>query len=174
MNANLIETRRQPQNDKERAKAKRIWAAYRWTWGMYWALGTKQGWECAICGRSATSSALNGELDGLNIDHRHFRVICHRVGLNGILDGHEQDAKWMAEVPEFPDTRVWGMTKKNVQEMARELALPKSVRGLLCPGRHGKAGQGCCNRLLGRVDNIEWLESSANYLKNPPAKSLQI
>jgi hypothetical protein len=40
-----------------------------------------------------------------------------------------------------------------------------TVRGLLCGGRW--AG---CNRKLGRIDHIEWLERVLLYLKNPPAK----
>jgi len=40
-----------------------------------------------------------------------------------------------------------------------------SIRGLLCGGRF--AG---CNRRLGRMDNIQWLENVLAYLKNPPAQ----
>lgn len=43
----------------------------------------------------------------------------------------------------------------------------KSVRGLLCGGRY--AG---CNRKLGRVDSITWLENMLEYLKNPPAQQV--
>jgi hypothetical protein len=41
----------------------------------------------------------------------------------------------------------------------------KSVRGLLCGGRHYG-----CNRRLGRVDNGFWLDNASQYLKNPPAQ----
>jgi hypothetical protein len=41
----------------------------------------------------------------------------------------------------------------------------ETVRGLLCGGRW--AG---CNRKLGRIDHIDWLEKVLAYLKNPPAK----
>lgn len=162
---------REPQTLQERAKAKRLWKAYRWTWAMYWALGTKQGWKCAICGRSAKNSALNGQLDGLNLDHIHFHVRATKLGLTScarLLDG----MKWIVTVDEFTEIEIYGLTKKGVETAAREVALPKSVRGLLCPGRHGKAGHGCCNRLLGRVDNPDWLEKARNYLLNPPAKDL--
>jgi hypothetical protein len=43
----------------------------------------------------------------------------------------------------------------------------ESVRGLLCGGRW--AG---CNRRLGRIDNVEWLENVVLYLKNPPAQQI--
>jgi hypothetical protein len=42
-----------------------------------------------------------------------------------------------------------------------------SVRGILCGGKW--AG---CNRRLGNIDNIEWLEAVVAYLKNPPAQEL--
>jgi hypothetical protein len=168
----LIGVGRQPRTQQERDKAKRIWAAYRWTWDRYWQLGVKQGWKCGICGRSASNSALNGKLDGLNIDHIHFHVRSERLGMSAPARVLES-LKWIATVDEFPEIVLYGMTKKGTEAVAREIALPKSVRGLLCPGRHGKAGHGCCNRLLGRVDNIEWLEASAGYLRNPPAKGLQ-
>jgi hypothetical protein len=133
-------------------------------------LGVKQGWKCAICGRSASNSTLNGQLDGLNIDHRHFSIKSQRVACS---DQDFVGGKWMAEVNEFA-IRVYSDTKKAAVAKARELALPKSVRGLLCPGRHGKAGHGCCNRLLGRVDNPEWLEKARNYLLDPPTKGLTV
>jgi Recombination endonuclease VII len=41
------------------------------------------------------------------------------------------------------------------------------VRGILCGGRW--AG---CNRKLGRIDNIDWLEKVLLYLKSPPAKKI--
>lgn len=41
----------------------------------------------------------------------------------------------------------------------------KSVRGLLCGGRHYG-----CNRRLGRVDNVEWLRNMVAYLLDPPAQ----
>ena len=171
---NLADTRidddRQPQTQRERDKAKRIWAAYRWTWAMYWALGVKQGWKCGICGRTAS----NGALDGLNLDHEHFSIQSRRVDdprANLIAMG----LKWRAETTVQGRHLVkYAKTKVAAETALREDALPLSVRGLLCPGRHGKAGHGCCNRLLGRVDNPEWLLKAHNYVIDPPAKGLQI
>jgi hypothetical protein len=164
---------RQPQNEQERAKAKRILKEYGWTWGMYWALGTKQGWKCAICGRIAKNSALNGQLDGLNIDHTHFKVFARR--LDPILEAPmmAMNFRWWAHT--YVNGHIiqkYAKTQKAAIASVKEDALPLSVRGLLCPGRHGKAGSGCCNRLLGRVDNIEWLEQARNYLLDQPAKSV--
>lgn len=42
-----------------------------------------------------------------------------------------------------------------------------TVRGLLCGGRWKG-----CNRKLGHIDNITWLEKIIEYLKNPPARKL--
>ena len=61
---------------QERAKDKRLWKAYRWTWAMYQALGTLQGWKCAICGRIAT-----GGHSTLNLDHEHFKIYTRRLTL---------------------------------------------------------------------------------------------
>lgn len=154
-----MENMTEPQTPQERAKAKRLWKAYRWTWGMYWALGTKQGWACGICGRIAKNMPLN-------VDHEHFRVQIQRVGK--LWHGN-------AVFKDGSCTPLLASPKKVILVAAiREVALPLSVRGLLCPGRHGKAGHGCCNRLLGRVDNPDWLEKARNYLLNPPAKDLDI
>jgi hypothetical protein len=43
----------------------------------------------------------------------------------------------------------------------------RSVRGLLCGGRHWG-----CNRRLGRVDNREWLMNASAYVENPPAQQI--
>jgi len=43
----------------------------------------------------------------------------------------------------------------------------KSVRGLLCGGRHYG-----CNRRLGRVDNREWLLNASSYVADPPAQKV--
>jgi hypothetical protein len=170
--ANLIDLGRLPQNPQEQAKAKRILKTYGWTWDMYWALGVKQGWRCAICGRTATSSALNGQLDGLNIDHTHFKVLARR--LDPVVDRalFGLNFRWLASTTvNEHEIQKYAKTKQVAIDAVKADALPLSVRGLLCPGRHGKAGQGCCNRLLGRVDNPDWLEKARNYLLNPPAKN---
>jgi hypothetical protein len=45
----------------------------------------------------------------------------------------------------------------------------QTVRGLLCGGRW--AG---CNRRIGKLDDIKWLEKVLQYLKNPPAPPVLI
>lgn len=168
---NILLPNIEPQTPQEWAKAKRLWKAYRWTWAMYQALGAKQGWKCAICGRRA-DGGVSGGLDRLNLDHRHFTVRVYRNSPEQIADGIP---KWVALVEDFdPVISACRGTKQAAIAAVKELALPCSVRGLLCPGRHGKAGHGCCNRLLGRVDNPDWLEKARNYLLNPPAKDLQL
>jgi len=145
---------------REKAKDKRLQKNYGislWHWGMIYGI---QDGRCAICGRPLNSKA--------NVDHEHFKITASRTPNPEMFS-----LKWRAETTIRGETIVGYATTKTVAiENARKIALPRSVRGLLCPGRHGKAGRGCCNRLLGRVDNIEWLEKAAAYLKNPPTRSL--
>lgn len=58
----------------------------------------------------------------------------------------------------------WGKTQKEAKDVLLDVALPLSVRGLLCPGRYTG-----CNRLMGRIDKIDWLKKVIAYLENPPA-----
>jgi len=138
---------------QERAKDKRLWKAYRWTLAMYNALGEKQGWRCAICGRAVKEAPLQ-------VDHKHFKIWAIRGAKSGQLG-------WFAEVAEY-DVFEWAKTKVGAVRLAREKALPLSVRGLLCPGQHGTG----CNTKLGRVDKPEWLAKALEYVTNPPAKTL--
>lgn len=148
---------------QEKAKDKRLWKTYRWTLTMYNALGDLQGWKCAGCGREFK------DRQG-NLDHEHLKVETYRI----ITDYPFPEKKWQAAV-KFSDGRTYcgyGKTKVEAISDVKEKALPASVRGLLCPGRHGRAGHGCCNRLLGRVDCIWWLEAMVRYLKDPPARKI--
>jgi hypothetical protein len=47
------------------------------------------------------------------------------------------------------------------------LTLRQTVRGLLCGGRW--AG---CNRRIGRIDKLDWLQQVLAYLTNPPARQI--
>ena len=144
---------------RERDKDKRLRKTYGITLADYNRILAAQDGRCAICGREPKTKPLN-------VDHIHFHVTAHRIGLSGILPGNH-DPKWMAEVSEFPNIRVFGATRVAVEREARRLAFPRSVRGLLCAGRY--AG---CNRKLGRIDNREWLEKVLAYLLRPPAKEV--
>jgi hypothetical protein len=57
-------------------------------------------------------------------------------------------------------------------QQARQVALPRSVRGLLCPGKFGRVGHSSCNWLLGGIDHPAWLAKVLAYLKNPPARKI--
>jgi hypothetical protein len=103
----------------------------------------------------------------LVIDHEHF--------VTDVFRSPEAAQKWTAIV-RFKDGRTFtqlGPTKKAAIAAVKDQALPESVRGLLCPGRHGKAGHGTCNRLLGHVDNIPWLKAAIRYLEHPPAAMIR-
>jgi hypothetical protein len=124
---------------------------------FYDALLTEQGGCCGACGRPATDFTVS-----LNIDHEHFKVIA--VPSN-------EFAKWVASTT-LKDGRTWKTYAKTKAQAIHDLkrtVLPHSIRGLLCPGRYTG-----CNRLMGRIDRIDWLEKVLAYLKNPPAKRLTL
>jgi hypothetical protein len=141
---------------QEKSKDKRLWKCYRWTLAMYNALGERQHWRCAICGREALTMPLN-------VDHEHFKIESRRI----ITDYPAPEKMWESTT-KFKDGRTFravGLTKTLAIEALNDLALPASVRGLLCAGRY--AG---CNRKLGSIDNILWLKNSITYLEHPPAQ----
>lgn len=143
------------QEKREKEKFKRIWKNYRWTKEMYLALGEHQEWKCAGCGREAGAMPLN-------IDHEHFKVVTVKDKGRGL---------WLAKVS-LKDGRYfegYGEKKTEAVERVRDLALPASVRGLLCAGRY--AG---CNRKYGRIDDATWLRSMLNYTLYPPARRLEV
>ena len=148
---------------KLRAREKRLLKTYGISLAQYEEILKAQNGCCAICGRPATDFSIN-----LSVDHRHFRVKTEK--LSGKRGGAFSYAKWVAFVREF-DVMVTGKVKSAVIAEARRRSMPFSVRGLLCPGRHGPAGT-CCNRNLGRVDNPDWLHKALSYLENPPARKV--
>ena len=146
---------------QEKAKRTRLWKCYRWTLEMYNALGELQEWKCAGCGREAKTMPLN-------VDHFHFKIIARRDKEAEWTIGPHY--KWYAStLVEGQSIEEWGRTKIEAMAKVRERALPLSVRGLLCAGRY--AG---CNRKLGRIDQIPWLENMLKYLKDPPAQRLRM
>ena len=149
--------------DKERSRDKRLQNTYGITLAQYNAILAAQDGKCAVCGRPATDFTVS-----LNVDHMHFKVETVRI----LTDYPTPELKWQAKV-----TLPWAFVVyahkakyKAIAEVKRQ-AMPLSIRGLLCPGRHGPAGT-CCNRNLGRVDNISWLEKTLAYLKDPPARKV--
>jgi len=142
---------------KEKAKDRRLWKNYRWTLEMYNRLGELQGWKCAGCGKHVSEKSLN-------LDHYHFKIKLNK--LSGYSDG---DFKWFAETE--IDGKLFssnGRTQKIARQKLKDQALPVSVRGLLCAGRHGLG----CNTKLGRIDYPDWLRTMATYLENPPARQI--
>jgi hypothetical protein len=133
-------------------RGKRLWKNYRKTNEWYDEQRRKQYYRCGICGRHES------EFDQpLQVDHYHFKVFAHRSA----------DGNWYAHTVLHTQEIVDAVqrTKKDAIAAVRERALPKSVRGLLCPGRYRG-----CNRLLGHVDNPQWLENARSYVLDPPAK----
>lgn len=150
-------TKEKTAEQKERERDKRLRKAYRIGLDTRNEISTVQEHKCGICGRPESDFTTP-----LQVDHEHFRVEVFR--------GTALDAdKWVARAT-FKDGRwvtVMGPTQKIAKERVRNIALPMSIRGLLCPGRYTG-----CNRLLGRVDNPDWLAKAKNYVENPPAKKV--
>lgn len=141
---------------KEQDRDKRLRKTYGITLDQYNTILEAQGGKCAICGKLPKNMPLN-------VDHFHFKITTQRdTSLEKI------NLKWKAIANIPGSNEVWSKTKEGAIQIAKERALPLSIRGLLCPGRHGIG----CNTKLGRVDKIEWLESAINYLKNPPSRVL--
>ena len=128
---------------------------------MYNALGELQNWRCAGCGREVKTMPLN-------VDHFHFHIETRRM-LPDEYDITVPGAKWLAMVRDLNRPPFVAKTKVEAMRLAREDALPHSVRGLLCAGRY--AG---CNRKLGRIDDISWLRKVTAYLVDPPAKKINV
>jgi hypothetical protein len=130
---------------------------------FYDALLAEQCGCCGACGRPATDFTVS-----LNIDHEHFKVHTDRVIDSKLLALNLRWSAWTI----LKDGRGWNKLAKTqkqaIYDLKREV-LPHSIRGLLCPGRYTG-----CNRLMGRIDRIDWLEKVLAYLKNPPAKRLTL
>jgi Recombination endonuclease VII len=142
---------------KEKAKDKRLQSTYGITLEEYNKILEIQGGCCAACGRPAT--AFN---TSLNVDHEHFKVITIK----------EKTGHWRGEVTVLGKSFwTWGNTKQEAIDNAKKGFTKYSVRGLLCPGRHGPAGT-CCNRNIGRIDKPVWLRKVLAYLEDPPARKV--
>jgi len=153
--------------DQEKARDKRLRKTYGITLDLYNRILEFQDGRCGICGRLATEFKTS-----LNVDHRHIKIKIRRAP----KENHPV-IKWLAWTDDIKSENLpagyGGKTKEAAMELAKLSLMPYTVRGLLCPGRHGTAGHGCCNRLLGRVDNVEWLEKTIAYLVNPPAEQVR-
>lgn len=124
------------------------------------AIVDEQGGKCAACGRIFDGTVR------MEVDHEHLKVVSVRaknsifdeLGLHGI--------GWYAytQVLRSPS---WAKTKTVAIKLAKKCSLRKSVRGVLCGGRY--AG---CNRKIGRIDKIPWLQAVTAYLQNPPAQKV--
>lgn len=146
---------------RDRERDKRHKKNYRWSLERRNRLSAKQEHRCGICGKPESLFK-----QPLQIDHEHFKV--EVIQYSHAL---RSEFKWIAyaRFKNFSkDCSATGPTKEKAIAAVREIALPRSVRGLLCPGRY--AG---CNRLLGRVDNIIWLKNAIQYLENPPAEGIR-
>lgn len=146
---------RSESEEKERARDRRYRKAYRITLDTYNKIGDAQSWRCGGCGKHADDFKIN-----MNVDHEHFSITLKRNPLGG----------WFASTHirfRNADLSYWGKTQKAAREALKNIALPLSIRGLLCPGRYKG-----CNRRMGRLDDPIILRNLATYLENPPARQV--
>ena len=139
---------------------------------FYVDLYNLQHGKCAVCGKEPLPGGMP-----LVIDHKHFRVKVAKndgaawfgmVQMNGMAQYDRFGGGWCA-MADLDSVVVWqwAKTKDAAIAAAKKAGMKYSIRGLLCPGRWSG-----CNRLMGRVDNIEWLEKTLAYLRKPPARIL--
>lgn len=153
------------QEQRDRERDKRLRQTYGITLEQYNQILVAQDGKCAICGRPATDFSIS-----LNVDHEHGKIRVRRVNsLNKDFMLFPPGIKWVASVELRGKCIInYDRTKKQAVVDLKKHILPLSVRGLLCPGRHGTG----CNTKLGRADKIWFLEKALEYLKNPPARKI--
>lgn len=115
------------------------------------AIVDEQGGKCAACGR-----VFDGTVR-MEVDHEHFKITSQRIGTKSWRSTASFEGRILAE--------TWSRTKISGVKAVRKGALRASVRGVLCGGRY--AG---CNRKLGRIDKVLWLQAVTAYLQDPPAR----
>lgn len=156
---------RSPSEDaakKERERDKRLRKKYHWSLARRNQLSDKQERKCALCGRPENPE------HPLNLDHFHYKVTVVRLEIPfGSLRWEASTVLPAGLESDMPfHIHRCGKTKAEAIRRLHEIAKPMSVRGLLCPGRRG------CNRKIAWVDNVEFLERTLAYVKNPPARTL--
>jgi hypothetical protein len=117
------------------------------------AIMAEQNNRCSCCGRPFDETCRT------EVDHEHYKVVSRRSE-NG-QKGWEARANLSYVILSWQ----WAKTKEQAIKLAKKAGLRRSVRGILCGGRY--AG---CNRRLGKIDRIPWLENVLIYLKAPPAR----
>lgn len=145
--------------EKSRDRDKRLRKTYGISASDYTRILEFQNGKCAVCGRPASDFTIS-----LNVDHQHFRIETFRSIRADSLH------KWTAATT-LKDGSFWvqfGKTKKDAIAHLKELVMPKTIRGLLCPGRHPPG----CNRKMGMIDDPVWLRKVIAYLNDPPAKKV--
>jgi hypothetical protein len=120
------------------------------------AIVDEQHGRCAACGRWFDGTVR------MEVDHDHT-IARQKLFIERLPDWNyaaflnKTDASCIAI----------GSTRKEARANGKRALLRRSVRGVLCGGRY--AG---CNRKLGRIDKVLWLEAVTAYLKNPPAQKV--
>jgi hypothetical protein len=120
------------------------------------AIVEEQDNKCAACGR------IFDEAVRMEVDHDHTmartKLIIERL----------PDWNWAAFLNKTDTSCIAiGTTRAEARKNGQRVLRRRSVRGVLCGGRY--AG---CNRKMGRIDKIPWLQAVTAYLQNPPARRI--
>ena len=120
------------------------------------AIVAEQGGKCAACER-----VFDGTVR-MEVDHDH-NIARQKLFIERLPDWNyaaflnKTDASCIAI----------GTTRKEARRNGQRELRRRSVRGVLCGGRY--AG---CNRKIGRIDKIPWLQAVTQYLQDPPARKV--
>lgn len=128
---------------------------------LYDALAVAQDYKCGACGRPFTDFTVS-----MNMDHEHFKITLYPVTDPRLL---AMNLRWRART-ELKDGRAfekYAKTQTAAKNDLKATVTPMTIRGLLCPGRYTG-----CNRLMGRIDKVDWLKKVVHYLENPPMKKV--
>lgn len=126
----------------------------------------KNGHEIALCGRAVDGSCRDCVSDrslfrNYGITRKEYNAILKTQ--NGCCAVCGKELVLERGKPGFGQQKL-GRAELDHDHKKKGKA---AVRGILCGGRW--AG---CNRKLGKIDNVEWLERVVSYLKNPPAPAV--
>jgi len=120
------------------------------------AIVAEQSGKCAACGRIFDGTVR------MEVDHDH-NIARQKLFIERLPDWNyaaflnKTDASCIAI----------GTTRKEARRNGQRELRRRSVRGVLCGGRY--AG---CNRKIGRIDKIPWLQAVTQYLQDPPARKV--
>ncbi len=127
------------------------------------ALMKEQDYKCPGCGRDLRECRLE-------VDHEHVTLkMITALRYDSSAPYARHGKSWAAYVTLSGGRKIEAHagTKTDAIAKVKQAAKRASVRGVMCGGRY--AG---CNRKIGRIDNVGWLNNIVKYLNDPPARRI--